>query len=386
MGVKMSDEAYTMHNHQTAANARATDYPVPPLEHSILPSPFDTPIYDDSHMNFAPPLISTGLYADHIPVGERLYQIPYQFDMTGLDTPMVSNNGNHCTEAYNLESASYDPAVTLEEINPVNNKHTPSNRATPKSVGAYDLEGLHAKTSVHGEPLKNDAWPGFACNPPLEVTAVPEMGRAYFSDLPDVLQNDQPWVAAPTSDRNFQDAHKENVMVQRFTSHARDKLLVITQNILQNEASIDPRTTETRSEQGQKCFMYIPPPEILQEFLNIYATRFEPHYELISSGALVPDTMLNSSNQESSSILLLLMIAHGASVGGSKARYLSDALTEISRIAFKDMSGAGTRNFDDIEMFRVGLATLGLTAWSGDAWHINVSLAFSIPAYTNILR
>lgn len=336
-----------------------TEYLVPSLGPGFLPSPFDTPMFEMAHLGYIPPSHGMNAFVGQSLVNDNAHHDAYQFDLTGLN-PLISssNDGGPYAAAFTFGPVGYVPVEEGQKHIDTKNKPTLFKAISPKAQGQTGYSNL--VVSKGSDIEKHNAWPGFACNPPSGDIAIPRVANACIADLQASFHSNDAWAAEIKSARSSPKSAvcAEQVVVQRFTSRARDRLLVITQN---------------------SQFLSLPPPEVLEDLLSTYASRFEPHYELVSSTVLDPDGMLDSGSQEASSVLLLLMIAHGASVGRPEARHLGDALTESCRIIFRDLTGTGTRGFDDIEMFRVALATVGLTAWSGYAWHINV--CFPVPTY-----
>jgi hypothetical protein len=98
-----------------------------------------------------------------------------------------------------------------------------------------------------------------------------------------------------------------------------------------------------------------------------------PYYLLINGGVLDPNELM--LNNQASTLLLLLMIANGAtSLPTTEARCLTAGLTETCRISLVDIIEKDVELSADPVVLRCALLFTMLGVWGGDAWHMNIAM------------
>ena len=118
----------------------------------------------------------------------------------------------------------------------------------------------------------------------------------------------------------------------------------------------------------------LPPPDVMTYFLRSYAVRYEPYYSSVAGGRLDPNALMHSANSKAASLLILLMVASGASATPTAdARYIASGLTEACRISLFDTIEKDVLQSRDTLILRAALLFISLAAWSGDKWHMDVS-------------
>jgi hypothetical protein len=124
---------------------------------------------------------------------------------------------------------------------------------------------------------------------------------------------------------------------------------------------------------GMMTFLVLPPSKILEFFLRSYIRSLTFFYSLVSTGCVDPNEMLQ--NNQASTLLVLLMIAQGASaVPTAEARALSAGLIETCRISLFDIIEKDIEMCADPTALRSALLFTLLGAWSGDKWLMDIAM------------
>ena len=247
------------------------------------------------------------------------------------------------------------------------------------------LRGLHEPEAVIAS---QQAWPFFQCNPVERPSFTPpKTASIYLEGLAQTLKNPDTWTAWMAQSEKDKRERGQNfepsISAVPLVSWSREKLLAITQGFLHK--SLDIHRTEILNSREDSPgsspdsttggFLMLPPPEVIQSFLNNYATRHQPYYACISGGKLDANILMQLSNSKASSLLVLLMIASGAiSTPTVEARYLASGLTEACRISLFDMIEKDIFQARDPIILQSALLFTNLAVWSGDKWHMDVSL------------
>ena len=243
---------------------------------------------------------------------------------------------------------------------------------------------------AHGQEALSvdfEGWPCFLCNPSSGKKVHPKTGRMFLEGLENTLRNHD--IAQPSTFLLAGDgahpAFNSEISVEPFSGRARDKLMVITQSILHKARKIHGSSARERLETHQphlsdttassEIFSILPSTDDLEHLLQAYANRFEPYYASVPSRLLSPMDILDSTEERCSSILLLLMFAQGAAATPTnEARYLTSGLTEVCRLSWFSMVEKDVSFSRNPTMLRSALMFMNLAAWSGEKWHMDVSI------------
>lgn len=265
-----------------------------------------------------------------------------------------------------------------------------SDAFAPAVVPAHLAEGKGS--SVQGQETLGvgfEGWPCFRCNPSSGVKVHPKTGRTFVEGLEHTLKNHdtvQPSTSLLAGDaENY--AFSGGISVDQFSGRARDKLMVVTQTILHKAREVHGSSVRDRLDAHQlpppstttsfEVFSTLPPTNDLEHLLQAYASRFEPYYASIPSELLSPMDILESTQERCSSLLLLLMLAQGAiATPTHEARNLTSGLTEACRISWLSLVEQDVSLSTNTTMLRSALMFMNLAAWSGNKWHMDVSIAF----------
>ncbi|KAF2817022.1 uncharacterized protein BDZ99DRAFT_456822 [Mytilinidion resinicola] len=152
-------------------------------------------------------------------------------------------------------------------------------------------------------------------------------------------------------------------------------------NRLSHSLSVASRSSELDQE-----FATSPSTTTLECLFRSYSCRFEPYYPNFSAGVLDPMELINSDNKNASCLLLLLILAAGASATPTmEAGYLTNGLTESCRILLTDLTDNDISLWKNPTILRAALLSMNLAAWSGEKWHMDVSKSQS-DLYLTMLR
>ena len=223
-----------------------------------------------------------------------------------------------------------------------------------------------------------ECWSYFKCNPTSSRKGCPKTGRIHLDGLEQTLKNQDAWqhlmllpeIVKPVSDRY-------SIKVDPFNSFTRDKLLAITQLFLHKATNTHTANFSNRHHTiaaEDTGFIVLPPPNTLELLLEAYTCHLDPHYLIVPTGLLDTNNLMRVGCAQTASLLLLLMIALGASaIPNVEARSLTHGLIEACRIPFRDVVEKNAELTEDFNVLRCGLLFTIAAVWSGDKWHMDVS-------------
>jgi Fungal Zn(2)-Cys(6) binuclear cluster domain len=216
------------------------------------------------------------------------------------------------------------------------------------------------------------AWPVARCNPPIFSGSCPRTAVMHLEALEEHSKHET-WtrlaqnIVASEADFNGQ------VSVVPLNGSTRDRILAITQSFLHRALETHSGRmkgwAKTSSAEGGFNFLVLPPSNVLEYFLRGSIQKLGLYYMLIQEGTLDPNHLLPHSQR--STLLLLLMIAHGAI---AEARVLTSGLIEACRISLFHVIEKDVELSADPTILRCALLFIIVGAWSGDAWHMNISM------------
>jgi hypothetical protein len=259
----------------------------------------------------------------------------------------------------------------------------------PQSVHtAHTAHAAHAVANT-SEPLQRpvsnnsvtEDWPCFQCNPPNAQPINPKIGSHYLKRLEDTLNDQSVWSNAERFDQNTN--NRVGINVEPVQGSLRDKLMVISQGFLSRARDIHRTSTgnddssigryRPNSSTSITGFFILPPPQVLEVFLRTYASRVEPYIPFFPAGTINLTQLIASNDEKSSILLLLLMIVHGAMGSASPdARNLANGLVETCRICMFDIMEKNVQMSAHPIMLRCALLYLSAAAWNGNKWHMDV--------------
>ncbi|KAI1142604.1 hypothetical protein F5Y05DRAFT_232493 [Hypoxylon sp. FL0543] len=221
------------------------------------------------------------------------------------------------------------------------------------------------------------AWPLARCNPPIFSGTCPRTAIVHLECLEQKSRHEGTWNALEQHlDQVDWDA-ADLASVIPMTPRTRDKMLAITQTFLHKALEIHRggvnSQTKNFSSPRLLSFLVLPPSKILEYFLRSYVRNLSFFYSLVSAGCVDPNDMLQ--NHQAAALLVLLMIAQGASaVPTAEARALSAGLIETCRISLFDIIEKDIEMCADPTALRCALLFTLLGAWSGDKWLMDIAM------------
>ena len=250
------------------------------------------------------------------------------------------------------------------------------------------LSPTNSSSSGMQEPdaviASHHAWPFFQCNRVEKYSFFPpKTAHIYLEGLAQTLRSQATWHAwtAQIDERSLDMKSERKILTEPIVGWSREKLLAITQSFLHKALDIHKNDRAGREESppspdsSRDAFLMLPPPEVMQYFLRSYAVRYEPYYSSVPGGRLDPNALMHSSNSKAASLLILLMTASGASATATpEARYIASGFTEACRLSLFDIIEKDVMQSRDVLVLRAALLFICLAAWSGDKWHMDVSL------------
>jgi hypothetical protein len=224
------------------------------------------------------------------------------------------------------------------------------------------------------------AWPLARCNPLIFSGSCPRTAIVHLESLEQQSKHDATWKSLDVSIAPVEMNHKNLISILPLSAGTRDRMLAITQSFLHTALETHrgglkgwSRASSCPSPGGGFNFLVLPPSNVLEYFLRNHVHSLAPYYSLINGGALDPNELM--LNNQASTLLLLLMIAHGATaLPTTEARCLTAGLTETCRISLFDIIEKDVELSADPVVLRCALLFTILGAWGGDAWHMNIAM------------
>ena len=305
---------------------------------------------------------------------------------TGMHTPVdlsvsLEQTLGNSTEYTNENSGSSASAHSTETRSRQSSLHP-----RPPIRDPFSMETWPYQTPILEHPdvvVAREGWSYFKCNPKSIRSACPKTAKIYLEGLEETLRSRDVWqqsdlpleTVKPVSDPC-------SITIAPITSFTRDKILAITQNFLRKASKIHYTNLSSRQHTAHTDstgVIILPHSRILEHFLEVYACHFEPYYTSIPTRLLNANELTQVGNIRAVTLLLLLMIALGASTTPSvEARFLTCGLTEACRIAFLDISENDMEHAEDLNLLRCGLLFTTATVWSGDKWQMDVGCLFQL--------
>jgi hypothetical protein len=227
-----------------------------------------------------------------------------------------------------------------------------------------------------------DGWTVFRCTPPIASSSCPRTARLNLERLELSLRNHEGWSnwAPPWDEADFQIGGQ--VAVVKFGEATRDKLLAITQSFLHKALDIHKdggSSTSSGESPGSMAsgsnFVLLPPARVLEYFLKSYANSFERFFPTSARGVLDANELMQNYNDKASSLLILMMIAQGATnIDSIEARQLTGGFTEACRISLFDLVEKNIIMAGDPIVLRAALLFTVQAAWSGDKWQMDIAM------------
>ncbi|RXG45628.1 hypothetical protein VDGE_00194 [Verticillium dahliae] len=284
-----------------------------------------------------------------------------------------------------------DIASTSDPMTTASSRGSTHTRST-SIISAADFEASFRTTvepvveSISGEAsiaefevvvAAENSWPLARCNPPIYSSTCPRTAIVHLECLERKCKEEGTWSPLEKYIDTVDWDSSDLATVIPMTSRTRDRMLAITQSFLHKALDVHrggiSKQNPGYSSPSDFSFIVLPPPKILEYFLRSYVRSLPYYYPLVVAGCVDPNEML--INNQASTLLVLLMIAQGASaVPMAEARYLSAGLIETCRISLFDMIEKDVELSADPVALRCALLFTTLGAWSGDKWLMDIAM------------
>jgi hypothetical protein len=304
-------------------------------------------------------------------------------------------------------SHTVDSVIDISHSSPHTKTHPPI-QAAGSDASDSALDGTKPRVitfqNLYDDDITTivqDSWAGFRCNqnrpdlPNLQTTSMHLKGLAEMLHSQDVWDR---W-PVPVVDK-LKPISSSQITCRPVSSQARDKMSSMFQGMLQTtfhayglscSLSMPPDFSETSWDYRLgasriNTYVVLPPTKILESFLRSYINRIEHLYPSVCGGEIQPNSMLaNSRNPEIPALLLLLMIAAGATGSGRRdSFYFTNGLTEICRVNLWQLSEHNAELRSDLAVLRCTLLLTIPAAWSGDKCQMDASMG-NRAVYLNML-
>ncbi|KAK2624558.1 hypothetical protein QTJ16_005751 [Diplocarpon rosae] len=306
-------------------------------------------------------------------------QYPAELDM--FPNPTSGKQFMEMAESYSSSEALVSHSMHTSVSAPHTGSTSISSQADfERQFRIFDHGGMSAGDGMIPEfevvIAAESAWPLARCNQPTFSGACPRTAILHLENLEQHSRYESTWTMLDTIIDSSDVNYKNQISVVPFSSSTRDRILAITQSFLHTALETHRggmKAWDKGSPHANFNFLVLPPSKVLEYFLRSYVRALAPYYTLINGGALDPNELM--LNNQASTLLLLLMIASGATaVETSEARCLTAGLTETCRISLFNIIEKDVELSADPVVLRCALLFTILGAWSGDAWHMKMAM------------
>lgn len=301
------------------------------------------------------------MYANNMSLAQADVPMPTFGELSDLSSSehMSSSRGSiHTRSTSIMSTGEFDPGAKPVDMT----LHTPIDTMIPEFEVVIAAEA---------------AWPLARCNPPVFSGTCPRTAIVHLECLEQKSRHEGTWTALEQYLEKVDWDAADLASVIPMTSRTRDKMLAITQTFLHKALEIHRGGVHSQNKSFSSprllSFLVLPPSKILEYFLRSYVRNLSFFYSLVSTGCVDPNEMLQ--NNQAAALLVLLMIAQGASaVPTVEARALSAGLIETCRISLFDIIEKDIEMCADPTALRCALLFTLLGAWSGDKWLMDIAM------------
>ena len=216
-----------------------------------------------------------------------------------------------------------------------------------------------------------EAWPLARCNPGIFSGSCPRTAVAHLQTLQSYSRLENAWesmdeIISPDD----QSSGRNSLSITTLQSTTRDKIIAFAQSFLLKALMIHQGGLSGQTstcDAGAAVFFTLPPSNVMEKLLGSSVQSLTLYYPLIHGTTLDPNDLVLDS--DASTLLFLLMMAHGASmVPKAEARYLAAGLTETCRISLFDVIEKNVKLSADPVVLKAAFLLILLAAWGGDCW------------------
>jgi Fungal Zn(2)-Cys(6) binuclear cluster domain len=257
--------------------------------------------------------------------------------------------------------------------------HTRTTSETSQAEYERPLNQIEVEVSNTREAIviaAEAAWPLARCNIAMPSGSCPRTAIIHLENLEQHSRHENTWRLLDSNISPAEVDNKNEVSVVPLNPRTRDRILAITQSFLHTALETHRgglKDSKSGSPDSVFNYLVLPPSNVLEYFLRSYVRSLAPYYTLINGSILDPNELM--LNNQASTLLLLLMIAQGATaLPSAEARCLAAGLTETCRISLFHVIEKDVELSADPIILRSALLFTIIGAWSGDAWHMNIAM------------
>ncbi|KAJ2987641.1 hypothetical protein NUW58_g4390 [Xylaria curta] len=326
-------------------------------------------VMDTTSVHVSPPqplmdAISIGTNSAHVSPVQPLLDVismttnPTHVSPAQLDAISMSTNSEHVTPSLDYThtrstsiTSTTDPEPRIVET------------AVPSPLNSVVLDFNEVITA-------EAAWPLARCNPVSYSGSCPLTAFKHLGFLGRKLRDEDSWSGLAEAIEATEDNRAGAAIIVPTQPQIRDRIIAIAQRYLHKALEIHWNNCR---DEDQVAILVLPSCGILDYFLQCYVRSLSSFYSLAPGGRIDANEMVK--NNESAALLVLLMIAQGASVvPRDEARILATGLTETCRISLFDMIEKNVVMCADATLNRCALLFTLLGAWSGDKWLMDIAM------------
>lgn len=268
------------------------------------------------------------------------------------------------------EMAPFSPDFALDDMRAGwSSSNTTSGNSIPISI-------VDHPTIIQAE----QNWQVFRCNPQNITSPCPNIAIIHMRGLDEILSDGCQWLNSYSWQDKVDPSPHRRISIEPCKFSHRERLLAIIPFLLMKARTVHVDCHKASSVNGSSgavspIVVILPQLDMFDRLLRIYGNRFGFYHQLIFGHTLRPDVLMEHSNSLVSTLPMLMMIAFGVStIPTLEARHMASGLAEICRISLQDLIERDVTLITDTKAFQCALLFLMFGIWSGDKFHMDVSL------------
>lgn len=234
---------------------------------------------------------------------------------------------------------------------------------------------------LHSLIAARDGWSVFRSSPTPPQTLCSQAPKLYLENLEYSWRDYENWNAWQLNVNESEITINGGPDIIPFQENSRDKLSEITQNLLHKALEVHredvlgtPKTRVSNNSSDLNSAL-LPPVHVLEHFLRAYATSFEQHFPLNFRARLDVNELLTCYDEKVSSLLILMMLAQGATIFYSMETHsFVGGLTEVCRISLYELVEKNLTLSANPTVLQSALLFTYQAAWSGDKWQMDIAM------------
>ncbi len=271
--------------------------------------------------------------------------------------------------------AMYDTGMQLPRLAPPR----PASSESTSTLASHRVscrQAISQELALSG--ASQEAWPCFRCNPPADKKTHHRTSRDFLDHLEYAFESFVTFGIGTSQVEwiDYDTVTEDCVEIEPFQDKARDKLMGFIERFLE-KAQASHGSIRNGQEQPYLSLdlesVAFPRAKVLEYFLRAFAHYYEPYFGVIPGCTLSLTDMMQSQDAEVFSLLILLMIAQGATtLPTDEARQLKSGLVEACRLALSELVEKEHSMSANLVMLQSALLFVNMASWSGDNLHMKV--------------